>query len=119
MMPPNFPREYFEEESIRAISHTPAWKIIAAVNLKAERFRFMAYLNSVNRVFFTIAACYMGNGPKMMQAGGFVALFTGMALPMAVRPGNESYRCFGPVYIQGIMDGELWSEDGLKDHLVV
>ncbi|KAJ9644140.1 hypothetical protein H2199_004008 [Coniosporium tulheliwenetii] len=120
-MPPHFRREYFEQEKFRAISHTPAWKMTAAANLKAERFHFMAYLNSVNRVFFTTAAGYMGLGPKSMQPGDFVALFSGMALPAAVRAENGFYRLLGPVYIQGIMDGELWCEEeaNLEDILIV
>lgn len=91
-MPPLFRRNYFEQEKFRAISHTPAWKMIAAANLKAERFHFIAYLNSVNRVFFITAAGYMGLGPKMMQTGDFVALISGMALPVAVREENSFYR---------------------------
>jgi hypothetical protein len=86
-------------------------KICAAMNLYGPAgLHMVALANTYNRTFF-ITKGYMGIGPRSVQSGDSVAIFSGLKLPFIIRPHQESYRMIGPAYIHGIMHGERWPGD--------
>ena len=58
----------------------------------------------------------MGMGTDDIGDGDQIVLISGLNVPMVVRAARDDrFQIVGPAYIDGIMNGEAWSEQGLVD----
>ncbi len=61
---------------------------------------------STNRVFAVTTNGYYVLGPKVMEVGDIVRVFTGGKMPFAVRPWGKRFLLVGECYVHGLMNGE-------------
>ncbi|KAI1461608.1 heterokaryon incompatibility protein-domain-containing protein [Annulohypoxylon moriforme] len=57
----------------------------------------------------------VGSCPKEAQVGDFIALTSGVPLPLVLRPEASSYRLIGFAEVDGLMGGEIWTKTTDED----
>jgi hypothetical protein len=90
-------------------TYSDEWKILVALSTTAvigQRILTTAHKNT----FFRTANNYIGAGPHSIRDGQVVALIPGINMPMILQPVKEGYQVVAPVYIHGMMKGEVYSE---------
>ena len=66
-----------------------------------------------DKTFFVTRDGYMGTAYKSIRDNDVIALVEGVDQPMILRPNGESpeeWQVICPAYIEGMMQGELWTE---------
>jgi hypothetical protein len=64
------------------------------------------------RLFFTTEERRLGTGPSDTQLGDVVVLLAGFSTPIVLREsGPQTYEVVGVAYVEGIMQGEAWTEN--------
>lgn len=61
--------------------------------------------------FFITAEGYFGIGPGNLQNGDRILIFEGANMPMVVRAKGTAFEFLGPAYVDGIMEGEAWTNE--------
>jgi hypothetical protein len=80
-------------------------------DLYSVAFHYIAGL----RRFFVTHKGYMGLGPRSMQPGDEVFIFSGADVPFVLRKSVlEEHRLVGEAYVHGIMDGEVLNDTSLS-----
>jgi hypothetical protein len=83
---------------------------------RAKAFHYWLWLTHRRKRFFVTEKGFMGTGTGAVETGDRIVLFMGLKTPFVLRPaggaGSTDWRLIGPVYIEGLMEGEGW-EDGL------
>lgn len=52
-----------------------------------------------------------GCGPRGLEPGDLICVFSGLQFPFIVRPQGLEYILVGAAIFDGVMDGEAWPED--------
>jgi hypothetical protein len=74
-----------------------------------------AHLKSRHKTFFTTGTGYFGTAAFTVRPGDSIALFSGLPTPFVVRKEGKFYRLLSAAYVHGIMDGELWNPDNIRE----
>ncbi|KAL1623110.1 hypothetical protein SLS54_004596 [Diplodia seriata] len=77
---------------------------------------------AARRNLFITSYGYLGSGPDTMVEGDLVALVSGLPVPMILREagdGSSGFTVVGPAFVHGLMKGEDWNEDELKEVVLV
>lgn len=73
------------------------------------------YKMTMGHTFFLTDKGHMGIASDNVKDGDDVVLVAGLNLPMVLSPtADGNHRVIGPAYIEGLMYGELWSEEELQ-----
>lgn len=64
--------------------------------------------------FFITAEGYFGIGPGNLQHGDDVVVFAGANMPTVIRAKETAFEFLGPAYVDGIMEGEAWTNQRSK-----
>ena len=71
---------------------------------------------TMGHTFFITGAGHMGIGSNCIEDGDCVMLIAGLNVPVVVRPAKEGrFHVMGQAYIEGLMQGERWTSEGLED----
>jgi hypothetical protein len=92
-------------------------QILAVIQGHPEIFAYHQHickqLAGKRRLFVTQRG-FIGTGPLMMKVSDEIYLISGVPVPLILRPTEEpgTFRLVGPALIHGVMNGQLWMEDG-------
>jgi hypothetical protein len=101
-------------------------KMVERLRKDTSMYKFYRKVISVGngpRVFCTISTSkrgYLGTGLPGMRPGDIVALASGVSLPLVLRrsptstESEQKYLVVGPIFISGMMKGELWGNTQSK-----
>jgi len=91
------------------------WKLFARILQKmAEPFEEAEGRVRDARNFFVSRCGRIGWVPFRTQIGDKVCFFQGVRIPFVVRQQSDRWEIIGACYVHGLMDGEIWDQDGLK-----
>ena len=90
---------------------------------RARAFHHWLFLCLKGKAFFVTEGGYLGlaSGSEM-RVGDEICLFGGVKVPFLVREigaGRGAWRLVAPVYVEGMMDGEVWDERGSLDEFAI
>lgn len=60
--------------------------------------------------FFKTDGGYIGTGYCSIRSGDLLVLIPWLNCPMAIRPVGEKHQLVAPLYVHGMMKGEVWDE---------
>lgn len=101
--------------AFEAVGMATPWQNVS-LNGDAEVFRAsLMYVAPFRRLFVTEKG-YIGLGPRSLEVGDSVVLFSGGRFPFVVRRYGEEFMVVGETYTHGIMEGEvlLWQDSHWK-----
>ena len=80
------------------------------ITYTGSRKRYVDELTKIckGRLLFQLANGNWGVGPDCMREGDIIVAFFGGTAPYALRCEGQEYRFLGPVYIDGLMDGQYF-----------
>lgn len=70
---------------------------------------FCLYIGTGRQFLKTDGRC--GCGPRGLEPGDLICVFSGLQFPFIVRPQGSEYILVGAAIFDGVMDGEAWPED--------
>jgi hypothetical protein len=95
-------------------------------SLPRTRAVFIDQCNRLARLHVTLfvsSVGFIGCGPENMAYGDLIALVAGASVPMVLKascdPSLNSYTVLGPAFVHGIMKGEGWNSNDLKEAVLV
>lgn len=77
-------------------------------NEKAYGFNLCIYYCCLGTRLFITSSGYIGKGLREIQEGDYVALISGVSMPLILRQQGEIYQVKGLCHVEGIMKGEKW-----------
>jgi hypothetical protein len=90
-------------------SKSDEWKILAALSTMTGICESILTVCR-NNTFFKTRGGYIGAGSHAIRSGDLVMLIPGLNCPMALRPIGEKYYLVAPLYVHGMMNGEVWNK---------
>jgi len=85
------------------------WKILVALSTMTGICESILTVCRKN-TFFKTDGGYIGAGSCSIRSGDLVVLIPGLNCPMAIRPVGEKHQLVAPLYVHGMMKGEVWDE---------
>ncbi|KAK8062246.1 hypothetical protein PG997_014343 [Apiospora hydei] len=73
----------------------------------------------VNWAFLVTGSGYLGRAYRTCQEGDQLWLLAGAANPVILRQSGSEYRFVAPAFFDGMMDGELWSDNEEELELLI
>ncbi|RYC58489.1 hypothetical protein CHU98_g7710 [Xylaria longipes] len=108
--------EIRQTPNLHSLLTTPEFAVFEAIELDdAARQR---HDNIVRRSFyqtiFRTKSGRLGMAPHPIRSGDEIKIFAGGRFPMIVRPSNsrDTFRLISPAYVDGIMEGQAWLQEG-------
>lgn len=97
------------------------WKVLMAwSNSPIRPVHVLVHKMTMGHTFFFSSNGNMGIGTNELQVDDRIVLFCGAPTPMIVRAvEDDRFKIVGPAYIEGLMQGECWSAEGLEDVLLI
>jgi hypothetical protein len=91
----------------------------SSVSQVVDQFDRSVTLTPLARVFMLSESGRMGWIPENAIRGDVIAVLTGGRVPFVLRPVENGYRLLGGAYVQGIMDGEVMTDDTELDYITL
>lgn len=116
---------YERANSMSSRSPIPIHPAIHALSLTGDPFKWSheAVLVTRYRRFAVTRKGYFVLGPDALQTGDVVAVLRGGKVPFVLRKvsggggDNERWMLVGECYVHGLMDGEGWDVEGVKEEV--
>jgi len=93
----------------------PNQRIFWALGQEERKIHFNSVVMTGNKCFFRTENGYFGTAPDpasvSVNAGDKVAVVSGLAHPMLLRPVDGGYKLLTHIYLHGIMYGEAWPDN--------
>ncbi|KAL7933355.1 heterokaryon incompatibility domain-containing protein [Trichoderma chlorosporum] len=115
---------FFERANSISSSHTPISPAIHALSLTGDPFKWSHEATLVTRYrrFAVTRSGYFVLGPDALQEGDVVAVLRGGKTPFLLREvargeGGSSWVLVGECYVHGLMNGEGWDVEGVREEV--
>jgi hypothetical protein len=103
-------RTFWDNFDLAILNKSAEWKILLALSTVLPGLCESILTVCRGNTFFRTKAGYMGAGPKSIRNGDLIVFIAGISCPMAVRPTGKGYNLVAPMYVHGIMKGEIWED---------
>ena len=117
---PLIKEKFYENPELEHLTNIEEWQVLCTLKTLplTAKLHHEIWMLTRDMIYFTTGRGYMGTGNNVIEEKDVIVLIAGLERPMVLRPINREqdgegliWRVVGPVWIAGMMEGELWEND--------
>jgi hypothetical protein len=108
---------FYQDPQRQHLTELEEWQALCTLKThpRTARLHHAIWMLTRDRTFFVTKRGYMGTGPCSIEEQDVIVLLAGVDRPMVLRQAKKDpprWRVVGPAYVSGMMEGQLWEDDG-------